>query len=169
MAGLLGALGVDWKLLLAQGVNFFVVLLVLTIFVYRPLLRIMVERRKRIEEGLRGADEAEKRLQEIDTLKRETLTKAEKEALMLVSKAEEEARGRGSELVGAAERKASEVLAEAAKTAERKKQEELDVLLKEASAIVKAALVKTVELDPTKVDEALIRRATDAVRAESVL
>jgi hypothetical protein len=72
-------------------------------------------------------------------------------------------------LVGAAERKASEVLAEAAKTAERKKQEELDVLLKEASAIVKAALVKTVELDPTKVDEALIRRATDAVRAESVL
>lgn len=164
MAELFHALGVDWKLLLAQGINFFVVLVVLTVFVYRPLLAVMAERRKKIEAGLRGADEAEEKLKEIELLKTKTLTDAEKEALALVSRAEDDAKSRKDAIVHAAEVKAAQVLKEAESISERRKKEELERLLGEASGIVRSAIAKTVELDPEKIDEALIRRATQAAK-----
>ena len=49
---LLSQLGIDWKLFLSQAVNFFILLLVLTFFVYKPLIKIVKERNKRIKEGL---------------------------------------------------------------------------------------------------------------------
>ena len=64
---ILAKLGVDKWLLLAQGVNFIVLLLVLTRFVYRPFIRHLDERAARIEGGLTHAREAEERLLGTDT------------------------------------------------------------------------------------------------------
>ena len=94
MEGILGQLGVNWRLLLTQGVNFFVLLVVLNIFVFKPLTKIIEERRKRIEFGLKGAEEAEKKLNEIEVVKTERLAKADKTALGIISSAEDEAKKR---------------------------------------------------------------------------
>ena len=59
MAELLSQLGIDGKLLLSQGVNFGIVLAVLTYFIYKPLVKILNERKTKIEFGLKGAAEAE--------------------------------------------------------------------------------------------------------------
>ena len=67
MGVLLEQLGINWKLLVSQGVNFFILLTVLALLVYRPLLKTMEERKKKIELGLRGAEEVESRLKAIDT------------------------------------------------------------------------------------------------------
>jgi F0F1-type ATP synthase membrane subunit b/b' len=40
-AGLLGQLGINWKLFLSQAFNFFILLIVLRAFVYNPLLEII--------------------------------------------------------------------------------------------------------------------------------
>ena len=50
--GLLGKLGIDWKLFLSQAFNFFVLLGVLTFFVYKPLMTVIKERNKKIKTGL---------------------------------------------------------------------------------------------------------------------
>jgi len=59
-AGLLGTLGIDYKLFLAQLVNFGVVLFVIWKFVYGPLMKVLDERSAKIEQGLKDAEESAK-------------------------------------------------------------------------------------------------------------
>jgi F-type H+-transporting ATPase subunit b len=56
--GLLGTFGLNWKLFLAQLVNFAVIIFVLTKWVYRPLIKTMDERAKKIQDGVKNAEEA---------------------------------------------------------------------------------------------------------------
>jgi F-type H+-transporting ATPase subunit b len=72
-------IGINLPVLLAQTVNFIVLLVLLRLFIYKPVLNMLDARRKRIEEGLnaaqRGAEsaaEAEKTAQaELDAARRE--------------------------------------------------------------------------------------------------
>jgi len=164
MSALLAELGIDWKLLLAQGVNFLILLVVLTAFVYRPLVRLIEERRKKIELGLRGAEEVEGRLKEVEEIKVRTVAAADRTAAEMIGAAEKEGKRRTQEIVGEAAKKADSVLKEAAVVAEHRKLEELEKLGREANKLIKEAIVKTVELDPSQVDEKLIGRAFHAVK-----
>lgn len=168
MSELLGQLGIDWKLLLSQGVNFFILLAVLTYFVYRPLLRMMAERRKKIEFGIRGAEEIEGRLKKIDEAKEEKLREADKTAVEIIGSAEKKGNTRFNDIVYQAQVKAENVLSEAATIAEHKRQEELETVTAEAKELIKRAIVKTVELDPKYVDEALVNQAIKAVKEKAV-
>lgn len=167
MSGIFDQLGVNWRLLLTQGVNFFVLLIVLTVFVYRPLIKVVGQRRKRIELGLKGAEEAEKRLNAIEEVKTQKLAEADKSALGIISAAEDEAKKRSQDIVAESHQKADSVLKEAAAVAERRKAEELSGLAREAEAIIKAAIAKTVELDPKLIDEKLTRRAVELTKEQT--
>ena len=46
MKELIEALGIDWKLLFAQTFNFLVVLMILRVFVYDKILKVLKERKK---------------------------------------------------------------------------------------------------------------------------
>lgn len=159
MENLLSQLGINWKLLFVQAVNFSVLLIVLTVFVYKHLIKLMEERRKKIEFGLKGADEAEKRLNEIETIKGEKLAEADKKGLEMIKKAEKSASKRLEDIVGAANQKAESIIKEAKLSAENEKNKGMEKLTKEASKLIKDALIKTVELEPEKVDEKLINQA----------
>jgi len=67
-SGLLFQLGINWKLFLSQAVNFFILLVILRFFVYKPLLSVIKERNKKIKDGLDKAKEADERLQEVDVI-----------------------------------------------------------------------------------------------------
>lgn len=164
MQELIHQLGINWKLLLSQGVNFLILLTVLTLFVYRPLSRLVEKRRKKIEFGLLGAEEAEKRLKEIDQIKSKKLAEADKTALGIVSNSEKRGQQRFEEILAEANLKASETLAEAGRVAERKKREELTRLAEKAGSLIKAAIVKAVELDPKYVDDKLVSRAAEIIK-----
>jgi F-type H+-transporting ATPase subunit b len=72
-------IGINLPVLVAQTVNFVVLLTLLKLFVYKPVLNMLDQRRARIEEGLNAAQhgqesaaEAEKAAQaELDTARRE--------------------------------------------------------------------------------------------------
>ena len=72
-------IGINLPVLVAQTVNFVVLLTLLKLFVYKPVLNMLDQRRARIEEGLNAAQqgqesaaEAEKTAQaELDTARRE--------------------------------------------------------------------------------------------------
>ena len=164
MTGLAEQLGVEWRLLLTQGVNFFVLLAALTVLVYRPLLKLLEERRQKIELGLRGAEEIERRLREIEEEKAGVLGAAEREAVARMNAAETDAKARGADIVKTAQAKSESLLAEAAQTRERTRLAALAELEREAAGLVKSALVKTVGLDPDSVDEALVRKAVGSLK-----
>ena len=83
MSLLFSQLGISWGALLAQGTNFLIVLVVLWYFVYRPLARIVDERRVKIEKGLADAKEADDRLGQISEKERAVLIEAEKNLCQL--------------------------------------------------------------------------------------
>lgn len=85
---MLAKLGVDWKLLLAQVINFTILLVVLRRFAYRPMLAFLEERTDRIDKGLKDADAAHKKLGEMEEKEREVLEHAKQEAKAILAKAE---------------------------------------------------------------------------------
>ena len=74
------AFGVDWRLLLIQAVNFGVLLLALWVFLYKPLLKLLDERRAKIEKGVHDANLAEMKLEGAEAEKKTILVAASKEA-----------------------------------------------------------------------------------------
>ncbi|KKQ66447.1 MAG: ATP synthase subunit b [Candidatus Daviesbacteria bacterium GW2011_GWA2_38_24] len=83
--------GVQPLLLLAQVVNFLILLFILKKFLYKPILNILEERKQKITSSLKNAEEIEKRLQKIESERDEALKKASKEAKELLQSASESA------------------------------------------------------------------------------
>lgn len=80
--------GIDWKLLIAQGVNFAIVLLVLWKFAYKPILKLLHDREEKIDQSLKNADRVEALKQEMEVEKKAVLTEAKKEAQVIMQDAQ---------------------------------------------------------------------------------
>lgn len=143
MGELFAAFGVDWRLLIAQGVNFLIVFGGLTFFLYKPLMRVLSEREKKIAEGLKDAAEAETARAEIESEKTAILSEAQKEAGKVVERAVSEAKTERSQIVKAAQTRAKGVLEEASAQAEELKRRALAESDKE---IVKVAVLAAEKL-----------------------
>lgn len=166
-AGLLGQLGIDWKLFLSQAVNFFILLLVLRIFVYKPLLAVIKERNKRIKDGLEKAKEADIRLKEVDNIAKDKLKKADLESINMIKNTELEAKKLEQSLTKKAEERQKELIKQIELEYKRQQEESRKNILKEASELVKKFIVKTVELKPDAIDEALIEKAVKNIKSEN--
>jgi len=66
MSELFSNLGIDWRLLIAQAVNFLLVLFLLKKFVFGKVIRHLEERRNRIEQGLELTDKAKREMERIE-------------------------------------------------------------------------------------------------------
>jgi F-type H+-transporting ATPase subunit b len=81
---ILGTFGLDWKLFLAQLINFAVIVFILTRWVYRPLIKMMDERKKKIEEGISNAALAEAKLGKAKETESKILKEARAQAQEIV-------------------------------------------------------------------------------------
>jgi F-type H+-transporting ATPase subunit b len=76
--------GVTWPKFIAQLVLFIIVYFVLNRFAFGPLLKVLEERRKRIEEGQLNAEKIKKQLAEAELRYQEVLRKANDDAQILL-------------------------------------------------------------------------------------
>lgn len=159
MGQLFEQLGIDWHLLLSQAVNFFLLLIVLRVFAYKPLLALLRERRRKIEEGLVKAEEAGRRLYEVEEIGKGKIKEAEKEAIGILKRTETDAKTLEGKMLAEAKRKEMEALANTVALLRQKEEESRSAAQKEAAAMVKLAIAKTVGLSPEKIDDALVARA----------
>jgi len=113
MEALFSAFGIDWKLLLAQAVNFGVLFALLTYLLYKPVLKTLEERRNVVAQGVKDAEEAREKLAGADVEVSEKITGAEQEAQQIVSSARDEAGSERSRLLKEAEERAAGIAADA--------------------------------------------------------
>lgn len=140
MSGFFSAFGIDWRLLIIQIVNFAVLLGALTYFLYRPMMAMLDERRKKIAEGVQAADAAQQRLADAKTESDSIIADAAHEAEGLLSASRLRAEERGKEIVSAAQARADASLKEAAAAALEEKRRALEESRREiARAAVLAA------------------------------
>ncbi len=156
MSALFAAFGIDWRLLIIQAVNFALLLSVLTYFLYRPVLKIIDERRAKIAESVRISQEAAQRLLE---------AKAEGEGLvgpsqhpaprLLAATAEPEGRG------GSAAREAEGLVAAARSRADEKGNEIVQAAEARAHSLMKDAAARAEEAQR----QALLESEREVARA----
>ncbi len=117
MEAVLHAFGVDWRLIAIQIFNFTVLMVALWYFLYTPILKIIDERKKKIETGIKDAEEAGKKKDEAEEEKRKTLALAETEAKEVVARSVAYGKEKEAKLVSDAEVKAETLIAAAKKNA----------------------------------------------------
>ncbi len=111
--------GWNWHLFLSQVISFCIVAFLLQRFAYKPILAVLEERRRTIEEGQLNAEKIKKQLTEAEARYAEILTKANAEAQKMIDQARESS-------AHLAERKQQEAIAAA---------EQIIAKAREASAI----------------------------------
>jgi F-type H+-transporting ATPase subunit b len=137
----LAKLGVDWKLLLAQAVNFAVLFWVLRRFAYQPMLDFLEKRTVKIEQGLKDAEAATAKLSLMEVKEKEVLAEARTEAKSIIALAEASAKKRDAEHALATEAKVKHLLEEA----QMKIAEEKDKVMAGAKAEIGELVMLSVE------------------------
>lgn len=125
MSELFSNLGIDAKLLLAQTVNFLLVLWLLNRFVFKKILKFLDERKSGIEKGVELTMRAEREIERIGEARKVAMGKTRELAENMVVEAKSKGQIAQKEIVAEA-RKTAEVLLEKAKEeSQRKKQDAL--------------------------------------------
>lgn len=80
-------IGIDWKELLAQLLNFAVVLTVLSLFAFRPIISLLNQRTEKIAEGINNAEKIKEELARTEAARQEILDKAAVQANKMIEEA----------------------------------------------------------------------------------
>lgn len=112
IASVAGTFGLRGDLFVAQLINFLVVLLVLWKFAYKPILKMLDEREKKIAKSVSDAEEITKRLRDAEKEKGEILRLAREEADAFARKSLEDTQARKAEMVTAAKQEVERVIAQ---------------------------------------------------------
>lgn len=159
-------LGIHWQLLLSQAVNFFILLIILRVFAYKPLLAVIKKRNEKIKEGLQKAEEADIRLKEVDSIAKAHLQKADQQSIQIIKTTEQKAKQMAESMQKKTEDHQKQVMAEIELERQKKQEEAKSLVFREAMELVKKTIIKTVELKPEMIDEALIKKAVLQVKDE---
>lgn len=100
------ALGIDFKLFLGQIINFLILLFILWRFAYKPILKMLNDRRGKVAESLENAKKIEENLAISEQKTREILSKAQTEAERQIENAKKLAIEQKNEIVTAAKTQA---------------------------------------------------------------
>lgn len=148
MNSLIEVFHIDWKLLVAQAVNFAVVFSALYFFILKPLFKTMKERAEKIEKGLKDSEQFDNDLKELQEKRGHILSEAQKKADLEIESAKKIAGEKQKKIIDDAEAKAQEMAMMARAQAEVEKQKIVDSSRREvldlAFAVVQNVLGKKV-------------------------
>jgi len=145
MDELISTFHIDWKLMIAQIVNFGLVLAILYWLAAKPLSKLMRDRTKEITDGLENAKKAETEVANANIKKEEIIREAKKDAKLIITNSQSD----GKEIVKEAKDKAilekEEIIKQAKLDAEKEKKNSEDAIRKEASVFITSGIQKMVE------------------------
>jgi len=143
MDKLFEAFGVNTKLLIAQVVNMSVLLVALTYFLYKPIMRSLDARQKVVAKGVDDAERAATKLASADEVSAKLVTKAESEAENIMISARDIAQTERNQIVSDAEERASAINADAEARAKETASKMLHESEKEIARLAVLAAEKT--------------------------
>jgi F-type H+-transporting ATPase subunit b len=128
--------GVDWWKFISQCISFTIVAWVLAKYAYNPILNVLEERRKKIEEGLANAQEIKKQLAAAQEQATQLLSKAGTDAQKVIDEAKAAAKSIVDRETARATTEANQIVAKAREEAQRDRAAEFANLKRELSRLV---------------------------------
>jgi len=121
----------SWSDFIWTIINFFVLLFILKILLYKPVLKMIDDRKKSIEESLEKAAKAQEEAERIKAEYDGMIARAREEAREIINKAQKTAAAEKEEIIATAQREAQTLLADAKLTIAQEKEKALRELRQE--------------------------------------
>lgn len=113
MGAILGTFGIDWRLLLINAFNFGLLMLALWYFLYKPVIALLEERRRKVSQGMADAAAAAEKLGQIEASRQQVLAVAGKEADGIIAEARSAAEAKERDIIARGESSAQALLKDA--------------------------------------------------------
>ena len=149
--------GIDARTLIAQVINSLIVLFVLYKFAFKPVLKLLDDRSKKIKKSLQHAQEIEEKMQELDTLKSQMLQEVHRKSQTILKTTQEKADQERQFIVNKAKTEVKDIIEKAQQEIHTVRKKLLDESKKDIVAIVVASLEKIL---PKKIDHTLGKEMT---------
>ena len=157
---LIQSLGLDYRILIAQFINFAILVFILYRFGYKPMLTFLEERRKKIEQGVINSEKAQKKLEELAEKEKQIVKEAKKEALLIIDQAKNQAEEKRKELLEKTRTEIADIIAEEKIKIKHEKNEIINDVKKEISVLVIKAVEKVID---EKVDKAEDKKINEKI------
>ncbi len=159
-SGIVGMFGLNWKLFLAQLINFGIILFVLWKWVFGPVTKGLSDRTQKIENSLQEAEKISKDRQDFDSWKQGEISTVRTEASAIIAQAKQHAEELKSETVKATMDEQNRLIEQTKERMAQEKTMMIDSAKSELADIVvqATATILKAKIDPVK-DKQLIADA----------
>lgn len=163
--GVLGTLGINWMLFLAQLINFSIVLWVLWKFVFGPVGQKLEERRLKVDKALKDAADVEKQKAEFEAWREDEMRKARHQAAETLAAAQKEAVAQKDKLLTETKAEQDKMAKQAREQIKLEQEKALSEIKTQVAELVTLAAEKVIrqKLD-TKQDQELIKKSIESLR-----
>ncbi|MCB0116318.1 MAG: F0F1 ATP synthase subunit B [Caldilineaceae bacterium] len=114
----LGQLGIQFPILLAQIINFLIIMGVLRLFLYEPVLKMLDQRRERIAQGIRETERSSTAAAEAERQRNAIIDEARREAQEVRAQATRDAERIAQDIRSRADQEAADIRSRAKADAE---------------------------------------------------
>ncbi len=167
MAELIEKLGIDWRLLIAQIVNFSILAFILTKLLYRPLLKMLDERRASARATVEGAEELANAKRELSAETETERLRARKEADGILAEARKRADILRAEAVAQLEQELIALKNKTAAELENERARAMGQIKNDIAALALSAAEKVLEREVKDKDSMrLAQEAVEIMRAK---
>ncbi len=150
MASIINTFHIDWKIIVAQAVNFGIVFVVLYIFALKPLNKLMKERSEKIGKGVSDAKQNAELLEATKVEYESALTKARAEAQTIFQEGKQKAEAKRTEMFESAKVEVKTLIDNGKKTLEAEKSKMVEDAKKEVVSLAIEATKKLLEKQDDK-------------------
>lgn len=148
--GGIATLGIDFKIFLAQLVNFIIVLLVLWKWAFTPIVKLLDVRTKKIEDSMKQAELVDQRVADLEKEQHQLIARAKQEASTVLETARAEAEQRKQEMLLSAKQEVERVVAQGK---EQLKIEKAQMIQEAKIELVEIAVSATKKILEETIDE----------------
>lgn len=156
---LISKLGIDWKLISAQIINFALLLFVLYKFAYKPILDMLDKRSKLIEKGVNDAKKSEELLQKMQEQEKEKIAAAAREVGKMLENAKRDAEAMKKDIVAAASAQSDDMLRKTRLQMAEEKEKILVEIRREITPLIVRATSKILQREFSDADQQRLMKA----------
>jgi len=103
-------LGIEPKLLIAQIINFLIIVIVLSKLLYKPILNMLAKRKKEIEDGLKLTEKMREEEEKFKEKKQKMLETTRGEAAAILEEARKQAKEEEKDIIASAHKEAGAII-----------------------------------------------------------
>jgi len=144
MENLIETFHIDWRLFIAQLINFIIVFSVLYWFAFKPLAKVMAERSDKISKSLDDAKKVEEKLAETQEEFNKVISEAKKQANSILEKAGSDAEARRQAELKRAKEEIGAIINQEKQKMQTEKAATLKEIKKEVADLVIIAVEKVI-------------------------